>query len=117
MVGILTDRDICLAALAKEQPLHLIPVAAVMARQVFSCRTEDVVESAERLMRDQHIRRVPITDDSGRPVGVLAVDDLARMAAQAKKSGVDRELVQTLAAICRPTPHASPSRKAVSLVV
>lgn len=117
MVGILTDRDICLAALAKGQPLHLIPVGTVMAKQVFSCQAEDVVESAERLMRDQHIRRVPITDGAGHPVGVLAVDDLARMAAQAKKSSVDREVVRTLAAVCKPAAHASPARKATSLVV
>jgi CBS domain-containing protein len=117
LAGILTDRDICLAALRRAQPLQQIPVKDVMAPQVFSCRAEDLIESAERLMRDQHIRRVPVTDGAGHPVGVLAVDDLARMAAQAKKSSVDREFVQTLAAICRPAPQASRPRASGTVVV
>jgi len=113
LAGMLTDRDICLAALNKGQALDLIPVSAVMAKQVFSCHAEDLVESAERLMRDQHIRRVPVTDASGRPVGILAVDDLARMAARAKKSGVDREFVQMLAEVCRPAAvTAEPAARA-----
>jgi hypothetical protein len=35
-------------------------------------------------------------------VGVVSINDLARLTAQARKSGVDRELVETLAAVCRP---------------
>lgn len=115
LAGIVTDRDICLAVLNRKQMLDAIPVDEVMARQVFSCRAEDLVESAEQLMRAQRIRRVPVTDGDQRPVGVLSVDDLARMADKARHTGVDRELIRTFAEICRPA--APPVKKAAAGVV
>jgi CBS domain-containing protein len=99
--GVVTDRDICLGALNRKLTLDAIPVGEVMARQVFSCRGEELIESAERLMRDQHIHRVPVIDADRRPIGVLSIDDLARVADRARHSGVDREFVHTFAEICR----------------
>jgi hypothetical protein len=43
-----------------------------------------------------------VIDGEGRPVGMVSLNDLARQVAQARRSVSDRELVQTLAAICRP---------------
>jgi CBS domain-containing protein len=117
LTGVLTDRDICLAALKRNQALNMIPVGEVMARQVFSCRADDLVESAERLMREQRIHRVTAIDADRRPVGVLSVDDLAQMAAKSKKSGVEREFIQTLADICRPAVHAPRTTKAGTVVI
>jgi CBS domain-containing protein len=117
LAGVLTDRDVCLAALKQNQALNLIPVGEVMARQVFSCRADDVIESAERLMRDQRIHRVLVIDADRRPVGVLSVDDLAQMAAKAKKSSVEREFVQTLADICRPAVQAARTGKGGTIVI
>ena len=57
-------------------------------------------------MRDNQIRRLPVLDDSGRPVGVVSMNDLARLASRSKRSGVDREFVETLAATCQPRGHA-----------
>jgi len=115
LAGVMTDRDVCLAVLTRKQTLDAIPVGDVMAKTVFSCRAEDLVESAERLMREQHIRRVPITDADHRPVGVLSIDDLARMADQAKKTSVERAFVHTLAEICRPAPRVKAPAGAVVL--
>lgn len=106
LAGIVTDRDLCMAALTQGRPLHQIQVATAMPKQVFSCHADDTVEAAESLMRENQIRRVPIVDAEGRPVGLLAMNDLARLAAHAKKSGVDREIVATMAAVCRPRGHA-----------
>ena len=100
--GVITDRDICMAAYTQGKPLSTIPVTSAMAAQVFSCHTDDTVETAERVMRDNQIRRIPVLDQENRPVGILAMSDIARVAAHAKRSGVDRELVQTLAAVCTP---------------
>lgn len=107
LAGVVTDRDICMAAYTQGRALGAIPVATAMARQVIAAHKDDPVEVAEALMGDNQIRRLPVLDDDGRPVGLLSMNDLARLAARAHKSGVDRELVKTLAAVCRPRGQAA----------
>jgi CBS domain-containing protein len=102
LVGVITDRDICMAAYTQGKPLTQIVVASAMSRQVVACHVTDPVETAERLMRDCQIHRVPVVDSGDRLVGLVSMNDIARLAAHAKRSGVDREVVQTLAAICQP---------------
>lgn len=53
--------------------------------------------------------RVPVIDDDGRPIGIVSMNDLARLAVRSKRSGVDRELVRTLAAVCQPRQHVEPT--------
>ncbi|HYN10935.1 MAG TPA: CBS domain-containing protein [Vicinamibacterales bacterium] len=102
LCGVVTDRDICMAAYTQGQPLHAISVTTAMARDVMSCHPDDAIEDAERLMRDGQIRRVPVVDAAGRPQGVVSLNDVARATARGKKSSIDRELVTTMAAICEP---------------
>jgi CBS domain-containing protein len=102
LAGVVTDRDICMAAYTQGKALSAIPVTTAMARQVVASHADDDVASAEALMRDNQIHRVPVLDGEARVEGVLSLNDLARAAAKAKKSAVDRELVQTLGAICQP---------------
>jgi CBS domain-containing protein len=112
LCGIVTDRDICMAAYTQGQPLPAIPVSTAMAAQVMSCHPDDTIEDAERLMRDAQIRRVPVIDAAGRPQGVLSLNDLARATARGRKSSVDRELVTTIAAICEPRRKDGPAAAA-----
>ena len=104
LIGILTDRDICMATYTQGRPLHAIPVSQVMSKEVFSCSGGDTVEAAERLMADKQIRRVPIVDGEGRPMGMLSLNDIARRAASPKQrsAGGEHEVVETLAAVSRP---------------
>lgn len=106
LAGVVTDRDVCMAAYTQGQPLASIPVTTAMAKAVIASREGDPIEQAEQLMRDNQIRRLPVLDADDRPVGLVSMNDLARLAARAKRSGVDRELVTTLAAVCRPRGHA-----------
>jgi signal-transduction protein with cAMP-binding, CBS, and nucleotidyltransferase domain len=106
LVGIITDRDICMAAMFQAKPLHAIPVAAVMTRQVYTCDAGDSIEAAKRMMQLKQVRRVPVLADSERPVGILSINDIAQEVGAARKNRADREVVQTLAAICEPHAHA-----------
>ena len=111
--GMVTDRDICMAAYTQGKPLSAIPVTTAMARQVVAIHTEDGIEHVEALMRESQVRRLPVLDQESRPAGVVSLNDLARLSARARKSAVDRELVQTLAAVCQPRPRPddlAPSR-------
>lgn len=102
LAGVITDRDICLAAYTQDKPLSAILVTSAMTKQIFSVRSDDAIETAERVMRENQVRRVLVIDAERRPVGILAMNDIARLAAPAGESGVDRELVETLASIGRP---------------
>jgi len=115
LAGVLTDRDICMAAYTQGKPLSAIPAARAMAKQVISVHAEDTVEAAEHLMGDNQIRRLPVIDNAGRPVGVVSLNDLARLTARAKRSTADRELVQTMAAVCEPRHSPDAARPHVSL--
>lgn len=107
VVGVITDRDICMATYTKGRAPHDIAVGDAMAKRVFSCRADDAVEVAETIMRERQVRRVPVVDRNNRPVGLISLNDLARYAVSApKKNGTEREIVETLAAVCRPRTGA-----------
>lgn len=115
LVGIVTDRDICMAAYTQGKPLHAIPVSNAMAKRVFSCHADDTIDAAERLMSEKQVRRLPIVDPDGRPVGLLSLNDIAReVCGKRKKSGVEHEVVQTLAAIGQRRPRERQRRQAVA---
>jgi CBS domain-containing protein len=60
---------------------------------VFSCPPDESIETAERVMSEKQIRRLPIVDGEGRPVGLLSLDDLARDAASSpRRNGVERRV-------------------------
>jgi CBS domain-containing protein len=107
LVGIITDRDICMATYTKSRAPQTISVAEVMAKRVTSCKADESAEVAEGMMRDKQIRRVPIVDDDNRPIGMLSQSDLARNAASApRRNTVERDFIHTMASISQPRLRA-----------
>ena len=107
VIGMLTDRDICMAALFQGKPLHELKVADAMSREIRVAKVDDRIEDVELLMREVKIRRVPVTDETGRLVGIVTLADFARAArgrASSRRAGVvsERDVGHTLAAICDP---------------
>jgi CBS domain-containing protein len=102
IAGVITDRDICMAAYTQGKPLGAIRATSAMASGVVACRPEDTIESVEKLMRDNQLRRVPVLDADGRPIGLVSLNDIAQIAASGRKGAADRAVVQTLAAIGQP---------------
>lgn len=107
VLGMLTDRDVCIAAYTRGKPLREIDVAAAMGnggRTVLTCRADDTIATAETILRKNQVRRLPVTDSDGRLVGLLSLNDLAcearRERGQKKKEVSDAEVGETLAAIC-----------------
>ena len=105
VAGIVTDRDICMAAYTQGKALSAIPITTAMARDVAAAHADDGIEQVEELMRNKQVRRVPVLDGESRLIGLVSMNDLARLSARARKSAVDRELVQTLAAVSQPRPR------------
>jgi CBS domain-containing protein len=115
LVGMVTDRDVCMAAYTQGRALRDIPVLTAMAHHAIAIHADDSVETVEHLMADNQIRRLPVVDDDGHVTGVVSLSDVARLASGAKRIGVDRELVTTMAAVCQPRSYA-PSHDREQLV-
>jgi CBS domain-containing protein len=111
LVGVVTDRDACMAAYTQGRPLSEIPIATAMAKDVVASHTSDTLEAVESLMKASQVRRVPVVDGEYRPVGLVSINDLARLAARAHRNGVDRQVVETLAAVSQPRGNAEPAAR------
>jgi CBS domain-containing protein len=105
LLGILTDRDVCMSAYARGEPLRAIPVTVAMASRVYSCGADDELVDVEATMARQRVRRVPVLEESGRVIGILSLDDIAQIAVRSSSIS-EREVAATLAAIAG-TPAAS----------
>lgn len=77
IVGILTDRDIAVRAVAEGDDPNATTVAQVMTSDVAFCYDDQPVEEAAELMEQQQIRRLPILDRDERLIGILSLGDLA----------------------------------------
>jgi CBS domain-containing protein len=78
VVGILTDRDILVRVVVEGKNPAYLSVAQVMTREVVGCRAEDAIEIAFAGMREGQFRRMPVFDESGKPLGVVTLSDLAK---------------------------------------
>jgi CBS domain-containing protein len=109
VVAMITDRDICMAALMRDRAPSAIAVSEVMSRDVHSCGPDDDVSTAERVMRAQQIRRLPIIDGDRRPLGLLSLADIVRATDHKKGRGAadvaPAEVAGTLADICATPPR------------
>jgi CBS domain-containing protein len=76
IVGIVTDRDIVVRAIAAEVDAVTTTVASVCNPEVHTLQAEDSVARAVELMREHGVRRIPIVD-GGELVGIVALGDLA----------------------------------------
>jgi CBS domain-containing protein len=106
VVGLITDRDVCMAAYTQGRPIQNILVSEAMANEVYSCLPDDTVSEVEEIMRARRVRRVPVVDLNGKLVGLVSLNDLAREAAR-QQTRKTRDLgaadiAATLAAICQP---------------
>lgn len=76
LVGIVTDRDIVIRAVAEDKPAST-PITDVMTTEIFSVRPDDFVFEAIRLMGDKQVRRVPVVAENGELAGIIAMADIA----------------------------------------
>ena len=77
LAGVLTDRDIALSAYAYGEALWRLRIADSMRTPVWTVGPEDSIETAARVMREHRVRRLPVVDAGGKPVGLVSLDDLA----------------------------------------
>jgi CBS domain-containing protein len=80
LIGIITDRDICMAAYTRGAHLGMLSVESTMARKVVGCLPGDTLATALRTMRTRQVRRLPVLDAQDGVVGLISLTDIARQA-------------------------------------
>lgn len=97
VTGMLTDRDLVTAVIAKDMDPRQFRVGDVMSNDLVTVRETDSVMDALAAMRRKGVRRVPVTDAHGMLVGVLAIDDMLGMLAEQMRAlvaAIETERVQ-----------------------
>lgn len=78
LVGVVTDRDIVMRAVAEERSPGNTSVREVMSDGVCYCFEDDDVEGASQVMATHQVRRLPVLNRQKRLVGVVALADISR---------------------------------------
>ena len=82
VLGMLTDRDITVAVVAREFNAQTTRVADIMSPSPVTCRPEDSMTDVLQLMQRDGVRRMPVTDALGTLVGIATLDDLIDIVAE-----------------------------------
>jgi len=91
VLGILTDRDVAMAAYTQGKALHQLLVRPAMSQDVAFCRIGDLLATAEKTMQERQVRRLPVLGPEGRLAGIITLSDIARESEQ-RKGGRSKDL-------------------------
>jgi len=110
VIGMITDRDICIAAATRSTAPANIRVREVMSGRIHKCFSEDAVSTVLRTMKDQRVRRLPVLDRQERLVGIVSINDLVARADRHTGASVPGdEFLATLKSICGHSVAAVPA--------
>jgi CBS domain-containing protein len=86
ILGVVTDRDVCLAIGRTRRSPDETPVREVMSKNVVTCAADDDIHTALSVMSARQVRRLPVLDERGTLKGVLSMDDVVLRAEEADPS-------------------------------
>jgi CBS domain-containing protein len=100
VVGMVTDRDVCVALGTRDVPASALTARHVMSQPVVGCAPEDDCFSVLQIMERQRVRRLPVLGIGGVLLGIVSLDDIVKRAAGAPAGDPLRSgVVEVLAAI------------------
>jgi CBS domain-containing protein len=77
VIGMITDRDITIRAIANCMDCSSTTVAQCMTTEVSSCPQNSNLEDCLKTMEGRQIRRIPVVNENGSLVGIVAQADIA----------------------------------------
>ena len=107
VIGMITDRDVCMAAWTQGRALWELPVRGAMSSRVVTVTPTDATTRAHRLMQEHQVRRVPVVNGEALLVGLVSLNDLALAAQPGSRELRPDEVADTLAAVGRHTANSS----------
>lgn len=117
VIGLVTDRDICMAVAMRDTHPSSISVEEVMTGKVYSVKAEDDIKQALQVMQEHKVRRLPVVNTEGELDGILSLNDVV-LNAKASEGPNGRirysDIVKTYQAICE---HPLPAAKSAAAAV
>jgi CBS domain-containing protein len=111
VVGLITDRDICMAANLQNRNLWNIAVEDVISGKLFACKPEDDIQTAMKTMQESRVRRLPVVAADGTLEGILSMNDIVLKAEEPKEKKATElsyaDVVKTYKSICQ---HCLPAQ-------
>ena len=93
LIGIVTDRDLAMRVVAERRDAETTKVREVMTPNPVTCRANDDLRMALNAMAQHKVRRIPVVDESGSVIGIIAQADVATRADEPTKTA---ELVKEI---------------------
>jgi len=113
-LGIVTDRDICIATATRHETPEKIAVSQVMRDELYTCRPDEDVRDALETMQQHKVRRLPVIDAKEKLVGIVSLNDIVRRAepvGSRDRTGVSsEEVLSVFKSICAPRALAGAAR-------
>lgn len=107
-IGMITDRDIAMAAYTQGRPLSEVPARTAMSQHLYATHPKSSLREVEDAMKRHRVRRIPVIDERGRVVGIVTLADLARHATASPNAAVPPEdLANVMRSICQPRAPSS----------
>jgi predicted transcriptional regulator len=105
VVGLITDRDICMAANMTARQLSDIVVADVISGDIYACKPDEDIRSALKTMQENKVRRLPVIAADGTLQGILSMNDVVLKADEPKEKKASElsygDVVKTYKSICQ----------------
>lgn len=108
VIGMITDRDVCMATAMRDQNPSAVSIEEVMTGLVYSVNPEDEIDQALQAMQEHKVRRLPVVNAEGELEGLLSMNDVVLNAEATGDKIAYGDVVKTFQAICeRPIPAAA----------
>jgi CBS domain-containing protein len=89
VVGVVTDRDICMATAMKNRLASEIAVGEIISGKIFACSADDDVDQALAIMQRGRVLRLPVVDQAGKLQGIISMNDVVLRAEDGREKTGD----------------------------
>jgi len=104
VIGLITDRDICIAVATRQRLAAEILVSEVITGEVWTCGPQDDIRKLLQTMRNARVRRLPVISDDGVLQGIVSISDIVLHAEEAQGKQKPQlslqDAIGTLKAVC-----------------
>jgi CBS domain-containing protein len=118
IVGLITDRDICMAMAMRDRNAAAVSAEEVVSGAIYSVTAEEDIHEALEIMREHKVRRLPVVTSEGELEGMLSLNDVVLRAEEAKGKKASEltyaDVVETYKAICAHTLPLPKTQAAVA---
>jgi len=84
VLGVITDRDICMAVATKNRSAPDVTVWETVSGKIYTCNASDDVHTALDIIKRHQVRRLPVVDEDGVLQGMVSMNDLVLHAGEIK---------------------------------